>query len=701
MSDVAQRLALAGRFLNLGAIDDADRLCAGLEAGGLEFPELDYLRGLIESAKGEARAAAAAMQRAIAVRPAFAAVHAHLAESAWKNGNPSSALRAARRAIALAPATEGTWTLFGLALEADNRPEAAIAVLGPRVGEDAAPELRSRLARLHRLVGDRETSAAQFDRLIADRPAYRDAWRQRAMLHQGDFERERRCLYRAVALAPDDNDALRRLGELYINGTASPDVLRMLHQDGWVRAQALVSPAIAALAGDLEAILADEAPAALLAGPPPGWAREDSLLAGLMPDAIMTDARLEAWLTRFRRGFLERVEAGAPIHPGWRSFLESLALQAFISEYVWAQSEAERNAVDRLLKRPEPTPEIISAVAAYRPLEATPFANLADLPARLRIRQVEHPREERRLAAAMPQLTTIGDGVSAAVREQYEESPFPRWYGRQKPSGRTTLGTHLRTLFPYCPEADVGILAPRILVAGCGTGLQLFQTATRFIDGHVTAIDLSLASLSYARRQCAAAGLDNIDFYQADITRLGEIDQRFDIIESVGVLHHLEDPEAGWRVLTGLLKPGGVMLIGLYSAHARRIVRAARDAISEGGYGQTKDGVRRFRQAILADPGHYLYPLTASTSFYGMSDCRDLLFHVQEHQLTLPQLAGILDRLNLTFLGFEGPPLEGIDRYRELWPEDLPMNDLARWDEVEREQPGMFASMYNFWVRKT
>jgi hypothetical protein len=35
-------------------------------------------------------------------------------------------------------------------------------------------------------------------------------------------------------------------------------------------------------------------------------------------------------------------------------------------------------------------------------------------------------------------------------------------------------------------------------------------------------------------------------------------------IEAVGVLHHMEDPLAGWRVLCGLLRLGGFMQIGLY-----------------------------------------------------------------------------------------------------------------------------------------
>ena len=52
---------------------------------------------------------------------------------------------------------------------------------------------------------------------------------------------------------------------------------------------------------------------------------------------------------------------------------------------------------------------------------------------------------------------------------------------------------------------------------------------------------------------------------QADILHLHQIGKKFDIIESAGVLHHMNEPMAGWRVLTDLLKSGGLMKVGLYS----------------------------------------------------------------------------------------------------------------------------------------
>src|SRR5690606_7260716 len=110
----------------------------------------------------------------------------------------------------------------------------------------------------------------------------------------------------------------------------------------------------------------------------------------------------------------------------------------------------------------------------------------------------------------------------------------------------------------------------RALNAGCGTGQHPIDMALRIADLDLLAIDLSLASLAYARRKAHDMGLANIRFAQADILQMGGHPDRFDLIESTGVLHHLRDPEAGLAILAGLLAPGGIMRLALYSEAGRR-----------------------------------------------------------------------------------------------------------------------------------
>ena len=51
-------------------------------------------------------------------------------------------------------------------------------------------------------------------------------------------------------------------------------------------------------------------------------------------------------------------------------------------------------------------------------------------------------------------------------------------------------------------------------------------------------------------------GVTNIEYMQGDILKLNQLERQFDIIESVGVLHHMDDPLAGWKVLVDRLRTG-------------------------------------------------------------------------------------------------------------------------------------------------
>ena len=105
-------------------------------------------------------------------------------------------------------------------------------------------------------------------------------------------------------------------------------------------------------------------------------------------------------------------------------------------------------------------------------------------------------------------------------------------------------------------------------------------TSSIFSNSDVLAIDLSLKSLSYALRKTKEFGISNINYMQADILDIELIDRKFDIIESSGVLHHMEKPLIGWEKLTKCLKSGGLMRIALYSKYARKDIAKTRSEIN-------------------------------------------------------------------------------------------------------------------------
>jgi trans-aconitate methyltransferase len=237
------------------------------------------------------------------------------------------------------------------------------------------------------------------------------------------------------------------------------------------------------------------------------------------------------------------------------------------------------------------------------------------------------------------------------------------------------------------------------LIAGCGTGQRSIAMARKFGAASMLAVDLSLASLGYARRKSGELGLA-IAYAQADILELQSSGRAFDFIESLGVLHHLADPFAGWARLLSLLRPGGFMLLGLYSEMARRPVLAARAMLAERGFGDSAQDIRSFRQDLIQSGDTRTYAsILESEDFFSLSACRDLLFHVQEQCMTLAQIAGFIQSHKLRLLGLVLDDAV-LAAYRKRFPQDRAATDLTCWEAFETDHPGLFGGMYIFWIQK-
>ena len=142
------------------------------------------------------------------------------------------------------------------------------------------------------------------------------------------------------------------------------------------------------------------------------------------------------------------------------------------------------------------------------------------------------------------------------------------------------------------------------------------------------------------------------------------------------------------------------MFLGLYSELARSHVVKAREIIAARGYSSTPDDIRRFRQDLaVGNPGVELQRLSQSPDFFSTSECRDLLFHVQEHRLTLSQIESFLADFGLHFIGFE-LDRSVLHQYRVRFTDDPSGTHLRNWASFEADNPDTFAGMYQFWIQK-
>jgi tetratricopeptide (TPR) repeat protein len=441
------------------------------------------------------------------------------------------------------------------------------------------------------------------------------------------------------------------------------------------------------------------------------------LLLRMMELSVIVDVDVEEMLTQMRSVMLNNLTT-KNTEVQSLPFYAALALHCFTNEYIFTESGEEKQKIEHLqekikniLYNGESAPSYwIAVLGAYRPLHSFSWSDKLlecewshDI-GKVIERQVKEPKKEQELRFQIERLASIRDTVSKAVRDQYEENPYPRWVSTCLSDRPKAIAQVLQEIkLPLDFNAQQFSPNPDILIAGCGTGQHSLRTASRFMNCNVLAFDLSLSSLSYAVRKTQELGIANIEFMQGDILQLNNLERSFDIIESVGVLHHMNDPIAGWQILVDILRANGVMKIGLYSDIARQHIVEARRLIAEKKYKTSSDDIRRYRSEIINmtdDANAGMVKILNSRDFYSMSTCRDLLFHVQEHRFTLPQVEMVLQDLGLRFIGFEMQQNQVMQKFIKLFPEKDASVSLSLWNKFELQHPDTFVGMYQFWVQK-
>lgn len=446
---------------------------------------------------------------------------------------------------------------------------------------------------------------------------------------------------------------------------------------------------------------------------------QDELLLDLLRRTVSMDAVLERVLTALRRhialrdnGTIETV------------LIAALAQQCLNNEHVFFAEPDEQARIETLASGlvgdivPSPGVERHIAICAL-------YAPPVDWPGRDALARV--PREswsaalrplldtglydrleEKSIAQTIPDFAPVDDDISRIVRAQYETNPYPRWL-KLPEWPRIDLLASLQSAYRTIVSPAGAGRTLRLLSAGCGTGQHALSLASFYSDCAVTGFDLSRASLAHAQRMATKLGIANVELFHGDILEIAKLRRSFDVIESIGVIHHMADPEAGWRSLLGVLVPGGLIRLGLYGEVARREIVEARRRIASLGLDGSAPSIREFRRKLLDDPAYAdLRDLTDWDDFFTVSAIRDLMFHVQEHRFTVARIRAMVEAAGTRFVGFEFlagfsrthlPAQHAQARYRALFPGDESFADLSRWEEVERRHPDTFAG-YTFWCQK-
>ena len=566
-----------------------------------------------------------------------------------------------------------------------------------------------------------------FQKIIAIQPNHAFSYNNLGMIYAelGEFINAIMCLKNAVKIDPNLTSARNNLCALLRNLTANKlnekdqkefkDLFLILykrndidHDDIFLNAKNVLFDE-----KNLKKILKKSTKSLLLENTNIQIFLRDDLFLLMMQKSLIADPVLEKIIISIRKEILFKfMNNKEEDNHKFFNFIVSLAEQCFLNEYVYMQTENEINLIGNLENRINKNIEIneleVAILGCYKSLSAckklkgklinykSKFFLFNDL---LKM-QIEEIRKENELKKTIKSHGDITDKISQKVRSQYEENPYPRWrytYTNVRANFLIRLQNQIK---PNTTEIKLinKFNTPNILIAGCGTGRHLL-IADSYTNANILGVDLSLASLAYAKRKTQEMGLNNIEFLHSDILNLKSLKRKFDIIESVGVLHHMKDPIEGLKVLLSLLEPHGVLKLGLYSKIARTHITHARKFAKENKLKSNIEDIRKFRYKILnSSRDDLLSKVSLGKDFYTTSAVRDLIFHEQEYCFTIPEITKILSNLKLNFLGFTEPLIK--NKYFKIYIGDKKNIILKNWIKYEKDNPETFRGMYNFWVKK-
>ena len=639
----------------LGQLDHA--LTAYKKAVSIQpnFAEAYYNMGNVLQDQGKLKEAIGAFEKAVSIKPNYAEAYNNMGVALQNQGNLEKAMDAYRKVLSIKPDFSEAYNNMGVTLKNQNKMEEAVEAY------EKALRIRPNYAEAYNNLGFalKNMKFTQPNQSIEDIIT--------TILH-----------YKTIIRPSDLSTAAISLLKL------EPKIQRLLNE----HTQGNLGNSFLEIVSELSKL---------------------PLLLKFISLCPLADLELEIALTEIRACILSSVFEISQ-NSNLLRFQNALALHCFTNEYIYNANPDEEKSLQNLeafikkelSENKQPNPHSLLSLASYKALNEYEWCDaltVSDGIQEVFTRQISEPMEEDNLKLEMKVLGEISNQISTKVREQYEENPYPRWVNlglSLKPSSikKVVFEESLRLKNLSITE----VKSPKILIAGCGTGEHSIVTAAKFDNSEILAIDLSLSSLGYAKRKTRELNLENITYMQADILNLKKLDKKFDIIESIGVLHHMKDPMRGWKVLVDCLRPNGLMKIGLYSEFARQSVVEIRNEIAKSNISASSSEILHFREILMKSNKDSHKQIQSWRDFYSLSELKDLIFHVQEHRFTIPKIKECIQKLGLTFCGFESDIAKGF-RFKNIDIDTL--YDLDQWNTFEQENPRAFAGMYQFWCQKT
>ncbi len=299
-----------------------------------------------------------------------------------------------------------------------------------------------------------------------------------------------------------------------------------------------------------------------------------------------------------------------------------------------------------------------------------------------------------------PELLVMSDAqtVSAAVAKLYNTYPFPPEPLLDEPPPGYNWRWNWLAAYNFCTSQKPQKQDIRILDAGCGTGVGTEYLVHLNSQASVVGIDLSAGALAVAKERCQRSGANRVEFHHLSLYDVEQLPGEFDLINCVGVLHHLPDPIRGIQALAKKLAPGGLMHIFVYGELGRWEIQLMQKAIAllqADKRGDYRDGVQVGRQIFASLPENNRI-IKREKERWSLENHRDENFadmyvHPQEIDYNIETLFELIDASGLEFISFSNPGFWNLDRLLSKAPELIErakeLSDRQRYRLIELLDP--------------
>jgi len=278
------------------------------------------------------------------------------------------------------------------------------------------------------------------------------------------------------------------------------------------------------------------------------------------------------------------------------------------------------------------------------------------------------------------------------VAKQYEKHVYPKPISDLEKS-KIIMGSDLHNnRFLYWPNLKEVPKNIRLLIAGCGTN-QAAYYAYRYPEIEVTGIDISKSSLQHEMYLKDKHNLKNLRLEHLNLLDVGELKEGFDMVISTGVLHHIENPEAGLSALESVLYDEGVMSLMVYGKYLRLGVYLLQEVFRDiGASKQSSEDITLVKETINSlNENHVLrrYLNIANDLGYD-SGIVDTFLHPQDRAYSVKEIMEFVNSSDLDFYSW-------LDRGYYIYDATLNKNlSLSkRMNKLDQTQKWIIAEKLN------